>query len=180
MTFSYFRRKPLLTNDGWRGLLSTSLNLACAEETFQLAAFVFMPEHVHLLVLPRNTNARIGRLLARTKQPVSKQVREMLEDVHSPLLEQLTVQERPGKQCFRFWQEGAGFDRNVFSREAVAASIDYIHANPVRRGLCLRTTDFKWSSARFYLQNTVDPELPLLTRPDPEWFHGSGIQVEII
>jgi hypothetical protein len=28
--------------------------------------------------------------------------------------------------------------------------IEYIHNNPVRRGLCVNPTDWIWSSARFY------------------------------
>ncbi len=100
----------------------------------------------------------------------------VLEPRGSPLLNQLMVQERPGKQCFRFWQEGGGFDRNLFSTAAIAASIDYIHLNPVKRGLCKQAIQFKWSSARFHLQNITDANLPELTRPDPEWFHGSGVQ----
>jgi hypothetical protein len=30
------------------------------------------------------------------------------------------------------------------------AAIAYIHENPVRRGLCIRSTDWRWSSARHY------------------------------
>jgi putative transposase len=30
------------------------------------------------------------------------------------------------------------------------AAIDYIHANPVRRGLVARAEDWEWSSARWY------------------------------
>jgi putative transposase len=178
LTFSCFQRKPLLTNDLWRGLLGQSLQSACQDEDFLLIAFVFMPEHVHLLVLPQSSDSKVSRLLARTKQPFSKQIRELLESRGSPLLDQLTVQERPGKRCFRFWQEGPGFDRNLFSPAAIAASIDYIHLNPVKRGLCEQAIDFKWSSARFHIQNIVDVNLPQLTRPDPEWFHDSGVQIE--
>ncbi len=58
---------------------------------------------------------------------------------------------RSGKECFRFWQEGPGFDRNLFSSEAIAASLEYIHNNPVSRDLCRRAVDWKWSSARYYL-----------------------------
>ena len=59
--------------------------------------------------------------------------------------------------CFRFWQEGPGFDRNLFGPEAITASMDYIHLNPVKRGLCEKATDWKWSSARFYLGETTLP-----------------------
>mgnify|MGYP003508628969 CR=1 FL=1 len=178
LTFSCYRRMPLLTNDGWRKILAASLDNACIEEHFELVAFVFMPEHVHLLVLPLNSESSVSRLLARTKQPTSKQIRQLLEANQSRLIQKLTVQERPGKTCFRFWQEGPGFDRNLFSPAAIAASIDYIHTNPVKRGLCRTAVDFKWSSARFHLLGSIDPDLPTLRKPDPEWFHTSGVSFE--
>ena len=76
LTFSCYQRRPLLTNDVWRGILAASLTNACLEEHFRLIAFVFMPEHVHLhlLVLPENLHSKVSRLLARTKQPASKQI----------------------------------------------------------------------------------------------------------
>jgi len=180
LTFSCYRRMPLLTNDPWRGILAASLNTACREESFDLVAFVFMPEHVHLLVLPLTSDSSLSRLLARTKQPTSKQIREFLGENNSPLVQQLTVQERPGKFCFRFWQEGPGFDRNLFAPAAIASSIDYIHMNPVKRGLCQSAVDFKWSSARFHLRDIVDPDLPVLRKPDPEWFHTTGVRFDSV
>src|SRR5690606_29303453 len=104
-----YRRLPLLTNDVWRNLLARSLTAACAQERFQLIAFVFMPEHVHLLVHPTDPAAKVSRLLARTKQPTSKAIKQLLLENKSCLIDRLTVEERPGKTCFRFWQEGAGF-----------------------------------------------------------------------
>ncbi len=178
LTFSCFRRMPLLTNDVWRAILVQSLEAACSEEGFGLLAFVFMPEHVHLLVVPLATDSNVSRLLARTKQPASKQIKQLLVEANSSLVKTLTVRERPGKFCFRFWQEGPGFDRNLFSPEAITASMDYIHLNPVKRGLCEKATDWKWSSAQFYLGETTDPDLPTLTRPDAAWFDTSGIQKE--
>jgi putative transposase len=50
----------------------------------------------------------------------------------------------------RFWQPGGGYDRNITSSETLLAMIEYIHANPVRRGLVARMEDWEWSSARWY------------------------------
>ena len=55
---------------------------------------------------------------------------------------------------FRYWQEGPGYDRNLTRRSTILADIDYLHHNPVRRGLVQTAVDWKWSSARFYL---LDP-----------------------
>jgi putative transposase len=119
-------------------MLARSVDSACVEERFVLNAFVFMPEHFHLLVLPENAESSVSRLLGRIKQPFSKWIKEILTQSNSPLLDAWTVHESPGKLCIRFWQEGPGFDRNLFTPQSVQSSIDYLHSNPVKRGLCDR------------------------------------------
>lgn len=151
LTFSCYRRMPLLTNNLWRAKLARCIDAAGQETAIELVAFVFMPEHIHLLVYPRTENPSISLYLARIKQPFSKQIKHILDEQSSPLRSKLTVQERPGKKCFRFWQEGPGYDRNLFSVEGISASLEYIHNNPINRGLCRVAVDWKWSSARYYL-----------------------------
>ena len=159
----------LLTNDRWRGYLAHSIDAAAASEEFLLIAFVFMPEHVHLLVYPSRpeTDAEgVSRFLAHVKRSCSVQVKDDLVTARSRLLDRLTIRERPGRRVFRFWQEGPGFDRNLNTPAAVLASIDYIHRNPVTRGLVKQAADWRWSSARWFLSDGqhVDPELPKLHR----------------
>jgi putative transposase len=153
LTFSCYKRRPLLTNDVWRERLARCVDDAGQQTGIELAAFVFMPEHVHLIVVPSTTEPEIGRYLALIKQPFSDSIKQMLLDTNSPLVARLTVQERPGKRCFRFWQEGPGYDRNLRAAHAIEAAIDYVHVNPVRRGLVMQALDWKWSSAGWYLRD---------------------------
>ena len=176
LTFSCYRQKTLLTNHMWRAELAKLLDQALVTANFDLTAFVFMPEHVHLLVYPRSPDPDFGLFLASFKQPFSKFVKEILKANDSRLLEQLTIQERPGKMVFRLWQEGGGYDRNLFEPAAVENSINYIHLNPVRRKLVKKAVDWKWSSARFYLLGEIDEDLPTLTKPPGELFTPGGIQ----
>ncbi len=167
-TFSCYQRRPLLTNDDWREKLARCLDQANQEYRFELVAFVLMPEHVHLLTYPLELEPNFGGYLAQIKQPFSKQIKQVLTENRSPLLQRLTVRERKDKYCFRFWQEGPGFDRNLFSKEAIVGSINYIHENPVKRGLCQKATDWKWSSARYYLNEPPgqqEADLPLIHGP---------------
>lgn len=165
LTFSCYRRLPLLTNDAWRCGLSRCLDEACQEFGCLLAAFVYMPEHVHLLAWNFRCKEDIGRFLGKFKRAHSVNVRADLERTRSPLLKKLMIRERPGKLTFRYWQEGAGFDRNLFTQQAVQGSIDYIHRNPVERDLCRRASDWRWSSARYYESDgrIIDPDLPVIT-----------------
>jgi putative transposase len=134
LTFSCFHRLPLLTNDTWARLLSESIDSALVQQEFRLVAFVYMPEHVHLLVFPVEPTARIDRLLFAVKHPFSYRVKQDLKQTGNPLLQQLTVRERPEKHVFRFWQEGPGYDRNLTSQAAVMTAIEYIHNNPFDGG----------------------------------------------
>jgi putative transposase len=73
----------------------------------------------------------------------------------------------PQGDHLRFWQRGGGFDRNVWSETVLLKEIDYFHANPVRRGLCQRPEDWRWSSAGDYLgigQGPLDLDLQSLPR----------------
>jgi len=171
LTFSCYRQMKLLTNDAWRRYLSRCIEEAGEQFRFNLAAFVFMPEHVHLLVFPLDKDPAIADYLAAVKRPVSAEVKRDLQRAGSPLLKRLTVRERPGKYAFRFWQEGPGFDRNLQQPATVLASIDYIHMNPVRRRLVTQARLWKWSSARFYESDgaQIDPDLPRIT-PMPAEF----------
>jgi hypothetical protein len=54
------------------------------------------------------------------------------------------------EQDGRLWQK-RGYDRNVRDAKEFIEKRRYIHRNPVRRGLCARPEDWKWSSFRHYL-----------------------------
>lgn len=131
-----------------------------------------MPEHVHLLVYPTVMPLEIDHLLSAMKQPCSARIKRLLGEAESPLLERLTVLERPGKTAFRYWQEGPGYDRNLSSEKVVMSAIDYIHDNPVRRGLTREAVQWKWSSARWSAseRRVIDPHLAEVHGLPPEFF----------
>jgi putative transposase len=167
LTFSCYLRKPLLDNDGRRRLFSQSLDAAIHTHHFHLIAFVYMPEHVHLLVVPQCEQSHIDQLLYAIKRPFSYRVKQQLRAANDPLLTQLTIRERPGKYSFRFWQEGGGYDRNITSVEAIRIAAEYIHNNPVRRGLSDSPEQWKWSSWRAHhkFDAAHDPDLPIVSFP---------------
>jgi len=168
LTFSCFQRRPLLTNHHWRCLLSEAIDRAVERHGYVLAAFVFMPEHVHLLVLPESSASDVDALLKAIKRPYSFRIKRLLQRSNSPLLETLDVRQRPGVRSFRYWQEGPGYDRNLDRAETVLAAIEYFHLNPVKRGLVKRAIDWQWSSARWFEQidYNKDVRIPKLNKLD--------------
>src|SRR5262249_46274036 len=116
---------------------------------FQLWAYVLMPEHIHVLVDPGDTPQRMSQFLQAVKEPVARKAIRYLKSTAPEWLARGTVRGGPSLRA-RFWQPGGGYDRNITSAAALRAVIDYIHANPVRRGLVARAEDWEWSSARWY------------------------------
>jgi putative transposase len=162
LTFSCFQRLPLLNEDWRKRLLSQAIDRAVHRYSFDLVAFVYMPEHVHLIVLPRGDEAPIDKLLWAIKRPCSFRIKRQLVQQNSPWLRRLTIRERPGRTVFRFWQEGPGYDRNLIKQEAMIEAMEYIHLNPVRRGLCQLPEQWEWSSWHHYhdRDRPADRDLP--------------------
>jgi hypothetical protein len=101
---------PLLTNDPWREHLARSIDDAIAAQEIRLVAFVFMPEHVHLLVYPTRRDATaqcISDVLTAAKLPCAQNVKHDLETSGSRLLARLTIRERPGRMVFRFCRKAS-------------------------------------------------------------------------
>jgi len=146
LTFSCYRRMALLSKDRTRLWLVDAIREAREKHRFDLWAWVFMPEHVHLLIWPRQAGYKIEGILADVKRPVGQKAIQWLKRNGPTFLRQLTVRNR-NRTHHRFWQAGPGQDRNVYDVATAYQIVEYIHNNPVRRGLVIRPEDCPWSSA---------------------------------
>ncbi len=163
LTFSCYQRLPLLNADRPRTWFLESLEFARRRWAFDLWAYVLMPEHVHLLICPA-APAKVGMLVGRLKEEVARKAIGFLRTNASHWLSRLAVREG-NRLRHRFWQPGGGYDRNVTDPTTAHRMIEYIHANPVRRGLVARPEDWEWSSARWYagirpVPIEIDPTIP--------------------
>lgn len=147
LTFSCYQRLPLLGKDRTRAWLVAAIDKARARHNFDLWAWVIMPEHVHLLINPREADYSISAILSSIKRPVAEAAIAYLTAKRSPFLEKLTVQTRT-RAYRRFWQAGPGQDRNIDDPTTAHRVVEYIHNNPIKRGLVGRPEDWRWSSAR--------------------------------
>ena len=168
LTFSCHKRMPLLSRDRTRFWLVEALDKARKRWEFQIWAYVIMPEHVHILLLPVAPTYDISLILKTIKQSVARRAVRFLRRRAPEWLERLRVVRPGGKIEYRFWQQGGGYDRNIVELKTAWLSVDYIHNNPVRRGLVVSPQDWPWSSARWYagaegvklaMDGTPPPEL---------------------
>jgi putative transposase len=112
---------------------------------YDLWAYVVMPDHVHILIWPRETIYDIGKIESGIKGIVSKRYSKHLQE-NDQKKYQFIVKSR-GKEVFRFWQLGGGYDRNYWNVGPVSSIIKYIEANPVKAGIVDSLEMYRWSSA---------------------------------
>ena len=143
LTFSCYARRPLLGEADARDAVADQLMLARSRLGFRLLAWVLMPEHVHLLVVPP-AGSEIPQVLMAIKRPVAAQVLARWRASDDPRLALAAMPD--GSQ--RFWQAGGGYDRNIVDGDELPEKVRYIHENPVRRGFADRPEEWAWSSAR--------------------------------
>ena len=166
LTFSCFHKLPLLNRDRARRWLLDALDAARQRRNFALWAYVIMPEHVHVIVWPREPVYEVRLIRTAIKVPVQRKALAFLRSKAPAFLDRLRDERPNGEVHYRFWQRGGGYDRNITDPSTLRTMIEYIHNNPVRRGLVGRAVDWPWSSARFYegvgdVPLRMDPLLPL-------------------
>jgi len=93
---------------------------------YALHAFVVLPNHVHLLVTPLVSLAKLTRSL---KGITAKRANLILSLTGTP-----------------FWQDES-YDHVVRNRDQFSRIRRYIELNPVRAGLVREPEEYRWSSA---------------------------------
>ena len=124
ITFSCYRREPLLATAQARDTFEAELERVRRWYGFFVSGYVVMPEHVHLLV-SEPERKQLSVAIQMLKQIVSRKLR------------------RPGER--QFWQTRY-YDFPVSSEKKRVEKLHYMHLNPVKRDLVERPDDWKWSS----------------------------------
>ena len=147
LTFSCYRRLPLLKTVRARDVFVRELARVRAEYGFLLVGFVVMPEHVHLLISePRKGTP--STVLQMLKQRVSKKLRKKQRKSSVGQL-RLAFPEQ-AENLRSFWQ-ARFYDFNVYTNRKKREKLDYMQRNPLTRGLVNHPKDWRWSSWLFYV-----------------------------
>jgi len=146
VTFSCYRRTALLRTIRARNEFVKALGAIRDRYNFLLVGYVVMPKHVHLLFSepPNSTPSMVLKVL---KQRVARDLRKRKREAGSGQLGLAFMSSEAALQ--RFWQPRF-HDFNVYSRYKLREKLEYMHQNPVKRGLVKNPGEWMWSSFSFY------------------------------
>ena len=132
ITCSCYRRLPLLASVKARNVLVKILGEVRDRYRFQLAGYVVMPEHIHLLFSepPGATPSKVMQVL---KQRVSRRLRRRPRKRPIPAQLRLPWQDTRDRLP-HIWQPWF-YDFNVWSRKKFIEKLHYMPMNPLKRKL---------------------------------------------
>ena len=146
ITFSCYRRLPLLKTVRARDIFAKELGKIRDEMGFQLVGYVVMPEHVHLLISEPKQGTP-STVLQRLKLRVSRRLRKRRR---SGSANQLRLPFEETREPLRAFWQARFYDFNVYTHGKKKEKLNYMHANPVVRGLVEHPKDWRWSSWTSY------------------------------
>ena len=140
---------PVFTKREYCDIIVQSLSYCRQNKGLRLFAYVIMPDHVHAVASSDNLSA----IMKDFKSYTAKEILRTAEaDAKKWLLNQFVYYKKLYKQDseHQVWQEG--FHPQVIEKDDILRQkVEYIHNNPVRRGLVEVAEHWIYSSARNYL-----------------------------
>ena len=127
VTVNLRRSLPPFTEAEYPVILS-SLDESRRRLGFALCGYVLMPDHWHALLWPRDS-ITISRVLMDVKSVSALHLNRQRQR-HGPLWQH------------QFW------DRFVRHAKEYGQRLNYMHSNPVRKGLVAKPEEWRWSSFR--------------------------------
>ncbi len=117
LTFCVARREMVLANEATFAAFQTAIRRLMK---WNVIAAVLMPDHVHLLIAPKDREEAVGDAAGALKRWIRREVRAKWR-----------------------WQSGS-FDRLLRSDESAYEKWQYIRENPVRAGLVEKWQDWPY------------------------------------
>jgi REP element-mobilizing transposase RayT len=149
VTMNVHMKIPVFTKELYAQCIMQNLSFYRENNQLQIYAYIIMDTHIHLIVAHESN---LSGVLQRFKSYTAKQCIALLQkDDREWILPLMKEHKASYKKdsLYQFWQEG-NHPRQRHTVQMFNQKVEYIHHNPVRRGLVDDESGWKYSSARAY------------------------------
>ena len=150
---------PIFVSHKYYDILTESLKYCRLQKSLLVHAYVIMPTHAHLTLSVQQGGDLVAVLRDSRKFIAKEIVRQLKQDGNSlfdwAFRDAARKQGRP-EGSYAVWQPG-GHPEVIMSSGFARQKVDYLHDNPVRKGLVWRPEDWRYSSAGQYATGEAGP-----------------------
>ncbi len=141
--------KPVFISDKYYYILIDNLNFYSSKYSIEVFAYVFLDNHFHLICRCKDLEKAIQSFKSFTAKKI---INLLIEDNRIDLLNHFCENKKGYKydSKYQVWQEGY-HPKEMINEKVFYQKIEYIHNNPVRRGIVEDPAEYRYSSAKCFL-----------------------------
>ena len=138
----------VFTNEKYYEILIEAIKFYQAKNKLEIFAYVILPNHFHLIV---KSDELIDSMKLIKMYSAKEIIKQLLDEKKNYILKLFQANKKiyKTKSNYQVWQEGYK-PKEILSDKMLRQKVDYIHYNPVKKGLVSEPMDWKYSSAGFY------------------------------
>ncbi len=160
ITCSVIEWLPVFTKKEYFDIIIHALQFSQKQKDLKIHAYVVLDNHLHLIISGNN----LAKAVKEFKSFTAKEIINTLEkNKVTWLLNQFAFFKKKYKveSNYQVWQEG--FHPKMIKDESMLQQkIEYIHYNPVKRGLVKESDHWLYSSANNYIHGTGILDIEIL------------------
>jgi len=161
VTFTVIEWMPVFIDETTCKIITDCLNFSVRSKRLGVNAYVIMPNHMHAIVFDLDFDSqRLKRTLDDLRKFTGRQLLDYadgrLSDVFGKTFRNNAGQDRQRK----FWQS-TQHPEGIYTEKFYLQKMNYIHLNPVRKGLVRLPEDWRFSSAAFWRRGELENDVEL-------------------
>lgn len=163
VTFTVVEWLNVFTKPAYLRILWDSLQYCRKEKGMLLYGFVFMTNHVHLIISAGSEEIKLWQIIRDYKKFTAQKIIQAMqkEENRRWILEVMKAAgaKNNANTQYQFWIQDDGAEE-IQTGKFFLQKLQYIHQNPVRAQIVTDVCAYAWSSARLYDRNDfklIDP-----------------------
>ena len=147
----------VFTRKTYRDTVIECLDYSIEHKGMVLYGYVIMSNHIHLIV--QSSDGKLSDLIRDFKKFIATKILEKIqiepESRREWMLERfkLATESHSRNKNYQFWQYG-NHPEEIYTNKFMWSKLDYIHLNPVRAGIVEKASQYIYSSASNYVNDT--------------------------
>lgn len=155
VTFSIVRWYPVFVSGAYCNIVLDSLRYLRENRGLLIHSYVIMPTHMHANLTASNDD--LSAIIRDFKRFTAKNIEKQAEADGNKLMSWLfTNSGRDARALSKVWQDES-HPEIIYTRDFFIQKANYIHDNPIRKGLVQDAVNYYYSSAIAFERGEMNP-----------------------
>lgn len=160
VTFTISEWLPIFVSEHPCQIVVESLNHCHHHKNLRINAYVIMPTHMHAILFDAAFDAeRLNRSITDFRKFTGRQLSDYCT-AHSPIFDRALRASAGQDRARQCWQP-TRHPEAIYTEHFWRQKVDYLHNNPVRKGLVRQPDHWRYSSASYWLGETKASDIML-------------------